>query len=134
MNSHTLKNLKSFVNSQRKVKILIEQSELEEKTFGQLYLIEVMPGATVGNHYHEHRQELLIPLEGIGNLILEDIATKMQDSVPLDANTQSKVIIPPYAAHAIINTSNNPLRLIEYSTRPFDQNKEDKIIYEVKIK
>lgn len=134
MTLYSIKNLESFANSQRKVKVLIGQSELEEKTFGQLYLIEVMPGAAVGNHYHEHRQETLIPIGGIGNLMLEDIMTKTQDLIVLDANKQSKVIIPPYLAHTIINISSNPLCLLEYSTKPFNKTKEDKIFYEVKMK
>lgn len=134
MKNPAIKSFKEFSNNQRAMKILLEQSELEEKVFGQLYLIEIKPGASVGNHYHEQREEWLIPLKGNGKIILENILNKERKTIPLnEGKDYARVIIPQYFAHVVLNNSNSALLIMEYSTKPFDQNKEDKILYEVKL-
>ena len=126
--------LKILSNSQRKISILLENSELENKVFGQLYLVEIMPGMTVGNHYHEHRDEVLIPIKGEKiRIALEDTKTKHKDELVIDVESYNKkLVIQRYVAHSITNKSDKPLLLIEYSTRPFDPKNDDKIAYKVR--
>jgi len=124
--------IERFSNSQRTIEVLLKNLDLDEKDFGQLYFIEIAPGVTTGNHYHKNKDEWLIPLQGDIKIILEDIATRKREELVISSrDIDKKIRIPPNTAHATINESDKPTLLMEYSTKPFDSNNEDKIFYKV---
>lgn len=124
--------IERFSNKQRTIEVILRNLDLTEKEFGQLYFIEIMPGVTTGNHYHENKDEWLIPVQGEIKLCLEDVLTKKREELVINSKDLNKRIrIPPNIAHATINQSDKPVMLIEYSTKPFDSDKEDKVAYKV---
>ncbi|MFH1333563.1 MAG: WxcM-like domain-containing protein [archaeon] len=124
--------IERFGNNLRVIEVLLKNSDLKEKEFGQLYLIEIMPGVTTGNHYHKNKDEWLIPINGEIKVYLEDVVSKQREELVLNSNNlDKKILIQPNIAHATINQSGKPVMLVEYSTKPFDPNKEDRIVYKV---
>lgn len=124
--------IERFSNNQRTIEVLLRNSDLNEKEFGQLYLIVIEPGVTIGNHYHKTKEEWLIPLYGDIKIILENVVTKKREELAISSRDIDKQIrIPPNIAHATINESDKLVFLMEYSTKPFDHNNEDKISYKL---
>ena len=129
---YKMAEIERFSNSQRTIEVLLRNSDLNEKEFGQLYFIEIAPGVTTGNHYHKNKDEWLILLQGDVKIILEDIVTKRREELAISSRDLDKRIrIPTNIAHATINESDRPILLMEYSTKPFDPDNEDKTAYKV---
>ena len=56
-----------------------------------------------GNHYHEKKQELFIPIIGSFVVILEDIRTKENESIAIDSKDYSILHVNTHIAHKVIS-------------------------------
>jgi mannose-6-phosphate isomerase-like protein (cupin superfamily) len=63
------------------------------------------PGHAVGRHSTRAREELLVVLEGIGELVVDG-----GDALPLEAG--SGAYVPPQQEHDVVNTGAGPLRYV----------------------
>jgi quercetin dioxygenase-like cupin family protein len=68
-------------------------------------LVSLEPGETVGIHNTENKEELIIVMEGEGEMVFED-----HNSVKLSKGENA--YCPPYTEHNIINTNDKTLRYI----------------------
>ncbi|MDA3941562.1 MAG: cupin domain-containing protein [Spirochaetia bacterium] len=68
-------------------------------------MVSLEPGETVGVHNTENKEELIIVMEGAGEMIFEDY-----DSVKLSWGKNA--YCPPYTTHNVANTGNKILRYI----------------------
>ncbi len=63
------------------------------------------PGKSVGTHSTEHHEELLVVLEGAGEMLFKD-----GSKLPVRANTA--VYCPPETQHDVMNTGSHELRYV----------------------
>lgn len=84
-----------------------------------IYYVNIKKGKIVGNHYHDHKDEIIGIMEGKVKVCLINIITneKLEDIM----NTGDRITIPKYTAHALKSISHNT-RLVSYSTKPFKMN------------
>jgi mannose-6-phosphate isomerase len=93
--------------------------EVGERPWGKYYVladepnyklkrIEVMPGHRLSYQYHHHRQEKWTIIQGICEVILDEIATQY--------GYGESVFIPQGAKHRIKNTGTETLIFIEVQT------------------
>ncbi|MCK5153217.1 MAG: cupin domain-containing protein [Spirochaetales bacterium] len=68
-------------------------------------MVSLEPGESVGAHNTENKEELIIVLEGRGEMIFEDYK-----SVKLSIGNNA--YCPPFTEHNIINTDNKTLRYV----------------------
>ncbi len=68
-------------------------------------LVMLMPGKSVGKHSTEHNEELLVVLEGTGQMTFADGST-----MPVEAN--HALYCPPESQHNVTNSGTGPLRYV----------------------
>jgi mannose-6-phosphate isomerase-like protein (cupin superfamily) len=78
--------------------------------------IELRAGAERGNHYHKAKQEFVYVIHGELVLVVEDIKSKVRESVPM--RTGDLAFIRPGVAHALRTLQ--PGHAIEFSKERFD--------------
>jgi mannose-6-phosphate isomerase-like protein (cupin superfamily) len=68
-------------------------------------VVSLEPGQAVGRHSTRSREELIVVLEGSGDLVVAG-----QECVPLAAGAGAYV--PPEQEHDVVNTGSGPLRYV----------------------
>jgi oxalate decarboxylase/phosphoglucose isomerase-like protein (cupin superfamily) len=68
-------------------------------------VVSLEPGRSVGRHNTRTREELIVVLEGKGDLLVQG-----GDTVPLEAG--SGAYVPPEQEHDVVNTGAGPLRYV----------------------
>lgn len=79
-----------------------------------------------GNHYHNIKQEILIPLFGNFEAHLENINTREKEILFLDCNEDISLYIPTQISHKIISKEDRGVLLVVASTA---SSSEDEIEY-----
>jgi len=93
---------------------------------GEIYLTHASGINQVrGNHYHPKATEWFTLLEGDAELKLKDMETEELYSIMLNADIPQTIVIPPYVAHAFVNTKEEPFLLLAYTDELY--NPEDTI-------
>jgi len=69
-----------------------------------------------GNHYHNVKEEILIPLQGSFEIFLEDIATKEKEVIFINGDDNKGIYVKTGISHKIISKDNNGLLLVFAST------------------
>jgi dTDP-4-dehydrorhamnose 3,5-epimerase-like enzyme len=73
-------------------------------------------GNTAGNHYHEKKQEIFIPLEGVLRVVLENIETKEREEVEISSSEHLAFFVPSRIAHAVTSKSESAILLVTASS------------------
>jgi hypothetical protein len=102
-------------------RLLLPQGELAQFHDGgdamrYIAFVELRPGTVRGNHYHDVKKEWFYVVLGELSLIVEDIATRARESVPL--RTGDLVVIEAGVAHALVVAA--PGQGIEFSPACFN--------------
>lgn len=88
---------------------------------GEIYLTHASGINQVrGNHYHPKATEWFTLLEGYAELKLKDMKTQEVYSIMLSADIPQTIVIPPYVAHAFVNTKEEPFLLLAYTDELYD--------------
>ena len=100
---------------------------IKEHELGQIYVMNILPGQTRGNHYHKVKQEWVLVIGGTLEIKLEDSATGEAETIVLEASYESpkKLRIGPYIVHSFINRQDTVISFLEYSTRMYDPADDD---------
>ena len=69
------------------------------------------PGKSVGKHNTNGYEELIVPLEGEGELRVDGME-------PLMINTGQVLYTPPQTAHDVVNTGTKPLKYLYIVAKP----------------
>ncbi len=85
-------------------------------------------GNAAGNHYHERKQEISIPLQGAFEVHLEDVATKEREVFTLDAKEPVAFYVRTGVAHKVVSKESSGILLV-FASSPSDD--VDEIAYEV---
>jgi UDP-2-acetamido-2,6-beta-L-arabino-hexul-4-ose reductase len=89
------------------------------------------PGAVRGNHYHKHKTEWFLVIKGECEIVVEDMNTKIQESIKVSDKDDSLVSMEPGKAHAIRNIGSDELILFAFVNEVLDQNDPDTFPYTV---
>jgi mannose-6-phosphate isomerase-like protein (cupin superfamily) len=73
-------------------------------------LVVLLPGKSVGKHDSKAYEEVLVVLEGSGEMVLDD-----KTKLPVLAN--SAVYCPPHTKHDVLNTGKTALRYVYVAAR-----------------
>lgn len=93
---------------------------------GEIYLTHASGINQVrGNHYHLKATEWFTLVEGHAKLKLKDMHTEELYSIILSADIPQTIVIPPFVAHAFVNTKEDPFLLLAYTDELY--NPEDTI-------
>ena len=81
------------------------------------YIVSINPKQARAKHYHKEKTEIIAPVYGKVEIILEDIYTKKRKNIVLSADDdQIKLIqIPPKIAHIVKNPTDNICRIVVFS-------------------
>ena len=85
-------------------------------------------GEKAGNHYHQSKQELFVPVVGKFKVILEDIKTKVREDIFLKNNDYQILYIPPQIAHVVVAESETCSLLV---LATFPNNQSDEFSYQL---
>ncbi len=106
-----------------------ERGELAEfiksKDFGQVFVVRSRPGATRGNHYHCHKVEKFLIVEGIGIIRLRQVNSSIIKSHPVGGEGFEVIDIPPMHVHSIQNAGKTDLVTVVWASEVFDPKDPD---------
>lgn len=85
-------------------------------------------GVTAGNHYHKVKEELFIVIEGDFIVTLEDILTKENEKIRINARDHTVLYVPTRIAHAVTSNSKNAILLVIASS---PAQRDDEIEYQL---
>ena len=85
-------------------------------------------GEKAGNHYHESKQELFIPVVGQIKVLLENIGTLETEEIVINAKDHQILYVPPKIAHTTIADSDTCALLVIAS---FPNNLADEYSYQI---
>ncbi len=111
--------------------ILVEL--FKDKKKGQFYYSVTKPGKIRGNHYHTHKWEIFVVVQGKGKLVIEQIKTKNRKTHYLDEKNIKGTKIVPKHAHAIKNIGKTPMILLVYCSEIYNPKDTDTFFYDLKI-
>ena len=83
---------------------------------------------TSGNHYHHIKQEILIPLQGDFEVVLEAVGTKEKETISLHSDEHTALYIPTVISHKITSKEDRGVLLVVASTPSSD---DDEIEYKI---
>jgi oxalate decarboxylase/phosphoglucose isomerase-like protein (cupin superfamily) len=84
---------------------------------GEVYVVEIRPGSSRGNHLHLHGGEWFIPIAGTPVLVVEDPETKQRVITVLDG---VRARVEAGQAHAIFATK-GPVLVMAVADLPHEQ-------------
>ena len=103
-------------------RLLLPQGELAQiydadEPIRYIAFIEFREGGVRGNHYHQVKEELVYLIRGELQLVVEDIHSRLHETIPLQAGDLA--IIQPGVAHALRTIK--PGQAVEFSKTRFDR-------------
>ena len=112
---------------------LMEMLRCDDKLFekfGQVYLTVCNPGYVKGWHYHKKQADNFVVVKGNAKVVLYDMREKSSTKSEIQEvfmGEENPVLlnIPPFVAHGITPTDNNPVYLINCPTMPYNYDKPD---------
>lgn len=69
-------------------------------------------GNEAGNHYHNVKEEILIPLQGSFDIFLEDTKTKEKEVISLNGDDNKGIYIRTGIYHKVVSKDNTGLLLV----------------------
>lgn len=90
--------------------------------------ISTKPGASRAGHYHKHKEEVFVVLNGNMEAELVDIETKEHIKVKLDGKHRQMLFIRPYVTHTMKNVGNETAWFVEIQNTDYDPNDDYKYV------
>ena len=84
-----------------------------------------LPGVTRGNHWHAHKREKFIVIEGEAVIRLRKLGTDQVKAIRVSGDSPVSIEIPSHTVHNITNTGNNVMHLIIWCSERFNVNAPD---------
>lgn len=100
---------------------------------GQCFVSTTKPGVTRGNHFHLHKVERFMVLQGKARIKLRKLFTNEVITYELDGTAPSYVDMPTMHTHSITNVGDDELITLFWADEFFDPEKPDTTFEEVCI-
>jgi len=97
----------------------------------QVVVASINPGHTRGNHYHLKRLEWSLVINGNAEYYLEDLKTKKRTKIKVSSKRPKVITIFPGTAHAVKNTSQKIIYIVEAKNNIYNPKKPDSVFYKV---
>ncbi len=65
-----------------------------------------------GNHYHNRKEEILIPLQGSFDISLENITTKVKETISMNSEEHRGIYIQTGISHKVLSKEDKGLLLV----------------------
>lgn len=95
--------------------------------YGQISVNEIIPGLTKGGHYHTHKKEIFMTIQGKTTTRLRKIGTLKIIELITEGNESRKINIEPMHTHDIKNIGTNYSKTIMWSSEVFNEKTVDTI-------
>lgn len=92
---------------------------------GQCFLSTTLPGITRGNHYHRHKLERFLVVQGDAIIRIRKLLTSEIIEFRVSGNTPAYVDMPALHTHSITNSGDSPLLTLFWSHEIFDPGSPD---------
>lgn len=103
-----------------------ELAEFVKQTgFGQIFVTRTRPGKTRGNHYHKHKREKFLVVEGSGVIRLRQQATTVVSELLVRGKDFRVVNIFPGTVHSFENVGETDLVVVIWANEVFDPKNPD---------
>lgn len=98
---------------------------------GQLYLNEINPGFTKGNHYHNFKTERYFVIEGECLISLRKVGEKSIKEIKCSGNVHQMIDIPSGYVHNIKNIGDKVAKVIMWSSSLYSPQENDTFLESV---
>lgn len=92
---------------------------------GQTFLSRTKPGITRGEHFHLHKVERFLVIEGNATIRLRSLLDDSSQSFEVSGESPAYVDMPTCHTHNIENTGDGPLTTVFWSNEIFDPSNPD---------
>jgi len=92
---------------------------------GQVFFSTTKPGITRGNHFHTHKVERFVVLQGSAEIKLRRIGFSETTTYKVRGSKPQAIDIPTFHTHNIKNTGDTPLLTLFWSGEHFDPDHPD---------
>jgi UDP-2-acetamido-2,6-beta-L-arabino-hexul-4-ose reductase len=113
----------SLITHQTKNSVFAEA--IKSKSFGQLSINEIEPGAVRGNHWHHTKHEKFLVIQGEGIIRLRDYYSNEVISLSVSGEQLEWIEILPGFVHNIENVGTTPLMTVMWASEIYDTSKPD---------
>lgn len=84
------------------------------------FIVETKPGSVRGNHYHHHKREWFVVLQGKAQVIFYDLKTKKKRRFVIKGQSKKFIETKPMIVHAIKNIGKEKLIMLAFVNEVFD--------------
>jgi dTDP-4-dehydrorhamnose 3,5-epimerase-like enzyme len=110
----------------------VENSFARGHSFGEIYIVQSVPGCVRANHYHLQTTEWFVLIKGRGMLELVDPEYPQERiSISLDHSKPVCVLIPPGVAHGILALGDAEMVMMAFADKRYDPSHNDTFPFEV---
>ena len=92
---------------------------------GQCFISTTKPGITRGNHFHHHKVERFLVLEGTALIQIRKLFSDKVYDFPVSGDDPVYIDMPPFHTHNITNTGVSSLVTLFWAHEIFDPNNPD---------
>ncbi|QDT10110.1 NAD-dependent epimerase/dehydratase family protein [Planctomycetes bacterium K23_9] len=100
---------------------------------GQTFLSTTKPGITRGNHFHLHKVERFLVVQGKAKIRLRKVLTNETHVFDVDGEVPQAIDIPTLHTHNITNVGDEPLLTLFWSAELFNPDAPDTYFLEVDL-
>lgn len=95
------------------------------------FVSKSVPGAIRGNHYHKHKQEYFIVIQGKCLIVVEDTVSKKREQIEVSDKDNLAILMEPGKAHAMKNIGENQLILLALVNEKLNKKQPDTFLYKI---
>lgn len=89
------------------------------------------PGVIRGNHYHKHKREWFLVIEGTMDLHIMNLETQKREQYTISSSQPELVIMEPNVVHAFCNIGSEKLIFLGLVNETFDESNPDTYSYKI---
>ncbi len=104
---------------------VIQQTHLQGRPFGEVYLAVAAPGGSRGGHFHKRTTEWFCPVQGRGTLYVASVDGTRHETIPLDSAKPCSVRVPPEVAHVLVADAGVEFGVLAVADLEYDPDDDD---------
>ena len=98
---------------------------VKHPAFGQVFVSRSRPGVTRGNHYHTHKVEKFLVVEGTAVILVRSVSSTSITGYRVHGEDLNIIDIPPMHVHSIQNVGDGDMVLVVWANEVFDEKNPD---------
>ena len=98
---------------------------VKNPAFGQVFVSRSRPGVRRGNHYHTHKVEKFLVVEGTAVILVRSVNSTSITGYRVHGENLNVIDIPPMHVHSIENVGDEDMVLVVWANEVFDEKNPD---------